>query len=52
VGSGSLCLGCDSAQVAPTILGLFDNSSDIIFPENIHKLSEEQEKNLSSHGDQ
>jgi hypothetical protein len=47
VGSGSLWLGRDTAQV-----GLFDNSSCIISPENIHKLPEEQEKNLSNRGDQ
>jgi hypothetical protein len=39
-------------KLVPQLLGLFDNSSDNILPENIHKLSEEQEKNLSNHGDQ
>jgi hypothetical protein len=34
------------------LLGLFDNSSGNISPKNIYKLPEEQEKNLSNHGDQ
>jgi hypothetical protein len=36
----------------PRLLGFFYNSSDNIFLENIHKRSEEEEKNLSNHGDQ
>jgi hypothetical protein len=39
-------------KLVPQLLGLFDNSSGNISPKNIHKLPEEQEKNLSNHGDQ